>query len=342
MCRPKKLGGWGILNIKDFNNAMLAKWYWQWQTKEQRLWKDLFKTLYGDVGTQGVKGSYLFRIHLKQIYNLCENFIRRIPAQGDTVQFWNEDWGMGMLKYRLEILYTFVIQQDMTLAQFTQQSRFQINAQMFKPVLTEEAQEQMEILQEIWQAHRINTQLQTNNQPNQDDAVWKMDEKGFFTVSSAYRILQKGPHISSSIHRIWKFRVPPRFKTFAWLLIHNRLLTTDNLRKRGYNLPGICYMCRANDETIQHLFNECQQARILYTAVLGQGQHIQNDSISVITEGPTEKIRELVLISQFILWRERCCRIFRDKSKTTAELTQEATNQWEMLANKCTRRSNIT
>jgi zinc-binding in reverse transcriptase len=45
---------------------------------------------------------------------------------------------------------------------------------------------------------------------------------------------------------------PLRVRTFAWVASHGRILTTDNLRKGGWPLTNICYMCRNQEETIKH------------------------------------------------------------------------------------------
>ena len=61
LCKPKKMGGMGILDLKIFNKAILSKWYWQWQAKEEKMWKRLFLSIYCTQGTHGVHQSYFFR-----------------------------------------------------------------------------------------------------------------------------------------------------------------------------------------------------------------------------------------------------------------------------------------
>lgn len=141
LCRPKKLGGLGILNISNFNQALLAKWYWQWKKKEPRMWKELFTTLYCGQYIQGVKESYLFRVHLKEIYKFCDCFILRVQGNENTIQLWEEDWGLGQLKHRFDILFTFTTQKHITLASFRQQDQI---ANAFRDTLSPDALQQME------------------------------------------------------------------------------------------------------------------------------------------------------------------------------------------------------
>jgi hypothetical protein len=52
---------------------------------------------------------------------------------------------------------------------------------------------------------------------------------------------------------IWKWQIPLRIKLFCWLMIENRILTWDNLLKRGFSGPSRCFMCGEGEETINHL-----------------------------------------------------------------------------------------
>lgn len=46
ICKPKKFGGLGIIDLQIFNEALLTKWCWQWIKLEMRLWKSFFTTTY--------------------------------------------------------------------------------------------------------------------------------------------------------------------------------------------------------------------------------------------------------------------------------------------------------
>ena len=57
---------------------------------------------------------------------------------------------------------------------------------------------------------------------------------------------------SNSIHFPWKIiwrpKIPPRVAFFSWSAALGRILTTDNLWKRGINLIDWCVMCKQNRE----------------------------------------------------------------------------------------------
>lgn len=57
--------------------------------------------------------------------------------------------------------------------------------------------------------------------------------------------------------KFWKWQIPLKVTCFLWLCLRNRILTWDNLLKRGFCGPGYCFLCAAADETISHIFESC-------------------------------------------------------------------------------------
>ena len=51
----------------------------------------------------------------------------------------------------------------------------------------------------------------------------------------------------------------------------------------------------------------------------------------MIATGICKEGRGMVLLSNFVVWRERCNRIFNEKSKTIEELVSEVRDQWRAL-----------
>ena len=50
----------------------------------------------------------------------------------------------------------------------------------------------------------------------------------------------------------------------------------------------------------------------------------------IVRKGGDKKIKEMVLLAMFVGWRERCSKIFSDKSKTLLELIQEVEDMWKV------------
>jgi len=47
VCKPKEEGGLGIIDIRKFNYALLAKWRWRLISEEKGRWKELLVSKYG-------------------------------------------------------------------------------------------------------------------------------------------------------------------------------------------------------------------------------------------------------------------------------------------------------
>ena len=65
---------------------------------------------------------------------------------------------------------------------------------------------------------------------------------------------------------LWKIKIPLKVKVFLWLLHRGVILTKDNLAKRNWNGSKLCSCCQ-NDETIAHLFFNCQMACLLWRII---------------------------------------------------------------------------
>lgn len=195
--------------------------------------------------------SAFFSRHLKEAQALCESTILRIPVQGTTIKFWKQDWGQGLMRHNLPTLYTFAVNQENTVREIITTTDL---LTLFKPISSDQGREEFEEL--IPFRERLCQQIATS-QETIDQAYWKPHNQGIFSVKSAYFRLSERPRTGPNLKAIWKLNVPPRFKVFAWLLYHNKILTVNNLKARGFVLVGMCYMCRNNEDSTTHLFNEC-------------------------------------------------------------------------------------
>ena len=68
---------------------------------------------------------------------------------------------------------------------------------------------------------------------------------------------------------IWKQKIPSRVAFFVWTAALGKCLTIDNLRKRKVCILDWCYMCKCNNETVDHLFIHCPVALEMWDMVFG-------------------------------------------------------------------------
>jgi zinc-binding in reverse transcriptase len=227
------------------------------------------------------------------LINAVLSALRKIGS-GLTIGFWIHDWGLGILKYQYSILFTFALDQNATVASIASQNSFY---QLFHATLSVQASDQLNEL-----VSRMSLLL-TTHENARDDVVWKGNNSDIFSVKSDYFTLKNGPRIDTNVYNIWKLNVPPRFKVFAWLMMLNRILTTNNLMKRGCNMVSICVMCRGDVETCKHLFSFCAFTRSLASIFLANFNFTIPDELDTLitNKNTAQKIRKIILIAHFVI-----------------------------------------
>jgi hypothetical protein len=65
---------------------------------------------------------------------------------------------------------------------------------------------------------------------------------------------------------MWTLKLPLRIKVFCWLVIKNRILTKENLKKKGWKKVELREFCD-DHETEEHLFFLCPLAKYIWNVV---------------------------------------------------------------------------
>ncbi|KAJ3690430.1 hypothetical protein LUZ61_019594 [Rhynchospora tenuis] len=171
---------------------------------------------------------------------------------------------------------------------------------------------------------------------NTDNFRFNKRIDGAFSVKEIYNLQQSYPKQDSPLFPVWQLKIPPRMKIFIWQLAQNRIATLDNLKKRGWVLANRCILCFHHEESVTHIFNQCaffQQCRQkalqrIDTFFAPPG----TSSIDFILGLNYPKShREVLAILSFIVWRERCSRIFRETSQPIISLVEQALMEWRSL-----------
>ena len=59
----------------------------------------------------------------------------------------------------------------------------------------------------------------------------------------------------------WRVNVPPKVAFFAWEASWDKILTFEQLQRRGYSMENRCFLCLSEVETVDHLFTSlCKDA----------------------------------------------------------------------------------
>ena len=98
ICAPIANGGLGIRKITTFNEALLGKWLWRFGKEEDRLWRRVVVSKYGEDGGgwtsklgRGAHGCGLWRgirMGWEDFSKNCQ-FVVRL---GNRVRYWQDGW----------------------------------------------------------------------------------------------------------------------------------------------------------------------------------------------------------------------------------------------------------
>ena len=106
-----------------------------------------------------------------------------------------------------------------------------------------------------------------------DHICWIPSKRKLFEVCSFFGVFSLSSDryevgCSSFLWKgIWKVKVPLKVSFFVWTASLGKILTLDNLRKRGLIVVDWCCMCKRSGESINHLFLNCEVARALWSVL---------------------------------------------------------------------------
>jgi hypothetical protein len=81
------------------------------------------------------------------------------------------------------------------------------------------------------------------NDAVEDEVRWRWTTDGEYSTKSAYLIQFAGRFSKIKITAIWKAKAEAKCHFFAWTLLHNGILTANNLLKRGWTNDTDCRLC---------------------------------------------------------------------------------------------------
>ena len=107
--------------------------------------------------------------------------------------------------------------------------------------------------------------LEAKRREGEDKVVWTASRSGVFSVKSLYSILVPGGASLFPCGSIWRANVPPKVAFFAWEASWGKILTMEQLQRRGYSLANRCVLCLSKEETVDHLLLHCVKTRALWS-----------------------------------------------------------------------------
>ena len=180
--------------------------------------------------------------------------------------------------------------------------------------------------------------MQTIILANHPDAIsWRWTANGEFSTASAYAIQFEGSQRSNFKEIIWKSGSPLKCRIYSWMAVLGRVLTADNLAKRGWPHSPSCRLCGNAPEDATHLLAACPFARDLWLRMVQRC----NLNLAVAPQAGTTSLLEwweegrrrippghrrawsaLVQLIWWNTWKERNARIFNNVTSSVPQVQQ--------------------
>lgn len=343
--RPKKAGGWGILDMRKMGNALLSKSFIRgiygkgpWSVFINRKYlKGKGIEYWYRRNSLGIKrGSAICLSFRKNKSFLLRNF-RWSLHSGANIFLGNDLIQNGLPSLPHPVLIDFLHTRG--IFTWDRLIRSWVN---LTPVWKEAADLSLPSqISTIWASTRLALQgMAFKRSEHKDALLWSLPHapspvrvKDIYASLSISPVSPVEPLFPPSL---WKAAYPVKMVLFAWLLYWNRNLTWEVLQNKGWQGPGQCAFCKAAEETNLHMFFKCQVTLQLWydLALLLDFPHTVFNSVQEgIAWWSTQSVsrRTLFLIACWNIWTWRNDSIFSSKRKPVASILLGVTSLMDAL-----------
>ncbi|KAJ3672429.1 hypothetical protein LUZ60_007150 [Juncus effusus] len=266
MDRIREEGGLGVIDLETFNASLNMKWLWKFFGQKGGLdWQDLVS----NVAEEGCdlkhsrKGSYFWR-GLDEALKFFYNRAKFNVGKGDMTDLWFSNWGQGFLFEKFESLHSHFEYTGCSVAQF---KLLPNRDEAFGWTDSDTVRQQF---------HHLQAMMNQLHATQEEDGIrWIWTESGNYTSQSAYKKLKLGVNSVSDLNTIWSIRLPKRIQIFLWLRRQRKILTIDNLQRRGRVMVNRWHLCLRDSGTVEHISGGCDFVQSIWVEKWRNGFTIQ-------------------------------------------------------------------
>src|SRR4051812_48688278 len=228
VCMKKEFGGLGIPNLQEVNLCLLGSWVKRYIEGDGKIWKTFIDKKYFPqrrvnvfVPSSNPKISIFWKGVSSTIRALKFGY-RWNVGDGKKVRLWEDTWfGVSPLSVQFWPIYTICNQQGITLADAWDGVHIKIT---FRRTFSNKLMEQWFQFEEVIKSVAFNS--------DPDTLVWQLENKGQYSTSSLYHVINFRGIQQIYPLVVWKIRIPPKIHVFLCLQSNNKIMTRDNLQKR--------------------------------------------------------------------------------------------------------------
>ncbi|CAL5371541.1 unnamed protein product [Camellia sinensis] len=155
------------------------------------------------------------------------------------------------------------------------------------------------------------------NNGGRDKPRWRKSPDGDFSTSSAYDLIMQSQSLENNWVWLWKLKIPPKIKSFLWLILIGKLMTNRIRHTRGYSDNPNCPSCETVED-LDHLLQLCPYATNIWKQVFDQAWYLKMCALpfdvwlTLNIKGKHSQ-PQLFVISLWIIWKNRNKLIFENK-----------------------------
>ena len=241
ICSPIPYGGLGVKNLILFNKALLGKWLWRFGAEESHLWKRVIAAKYdeewGGWQSKPYRGSHGCGLW-KSISAGWGTLLKQITfsaGRDDRIRFWMDKWcGDTPLKDLFPHLFLCSTNREASIESVISRSDMSFVRTWNISFIRDFNDWELPVVMSFF------TFLQPflPSSERKDTMVWKLRRSGEFDVCSYYCALQAPTRMHFPWKIIWGVKAPRRISFFTWTAARGKILTCDNLMRRGHILAG--------------------------------------------------------------------------------------------------------
>ncbi|CAI0554757.1 unnamed protein product [Linum tenue] len=356
LCKTaKKRGGLGIRDLELHNQALLMKWHWRYATERSSWWRECINFKFPNQCSEWYPGNRSGRIGGSPwavIMKLQSTFWKLTSidhGNGFWTSFWFDTWVNGIrLADEFPRVCAAAEFPNSTIADYLSFSEGNVswNIPLLHSLRGGAERERVRLFD------LLNSIPSHNSFAGPERPIWRPSPTASFSVHSAFEHFAaarfKGVENFPS-KTVWHCIIPSKICIFLWLVFHKRILTIDNLKRKGISLPNRCALCKVEEESANHIFTSCGFSRQVW-CILKSFVKIDNrvEEAGDISErirrwqhnkpnNPAEWCTRVALHAFcWHIWLERNSRIFREVDGTIqlAALKIGHAIFWWLVANR--------